>query len=196
MNKMPIDSVRGRIRWWLEKFASSLGNNALEVGSRLHNPNCWWINNRDLAIGKWTGIDMQAGTGVDFIADIHDLPDDWSNKFSGVLCSEVLEHVRRPWVAIPELYRVIQPGGYIVITTLFCFHIHGYPDDYFRYTDSGLKGLLEDAGFIDIGTKYGGNEILHLKNHDETVFKKSAPHQIFAIARKPEIKKELQDDAV
>ncbi len=184
-NDMPVDSIRGRLRRWIEKYSSLLGNDVLEVGSRVHNPNFWWLINRDLAIGKWTGIDMQPGDGVDIIADIHALPESWTNKFTGVLCSEVLEHVRRPWVALPELCRVIKPGGTIIITTLFCFHIHGYPDDYFRYTDSGLKGLLEDAGFIDTGTKYGGNEVLHLKNHDDTIFKKSAPHQIFAIAKKP-----------
>lgn len=182
---MPKDSVRGRIREWIERFSADLGDNVLEVGSRQHNPGCWWIVNNDLAIGKWTGIDMQPGIGVDVVADVHSLPKYWTNKFTGILCSEVLEHVKRPWVALPELYRVVQPGGIIIITTLFCFHIHGYPDDYYRYTDSGLKTLLSDAGFVDINTKYGGNEVLHLKNHDETIFLKNAPHQIFAIAKKP-----------
>jgi SAM-dependent methyltransferase len=185
MNKMPRDSVRGRIRQWIERFCGDLGDDVLEVGSRIHNPNCWWINNRDLAKCKWTGVDMQTGIGVDIVADIHALPDTWTNKYTGVLCSEVLEHVQRPWVALPELFRVIRPGGTIIITTLFCFHIHGYPDDYYRYTDSGLKVLLSDAGFVDINTKYGGNEVLHLKNHNDTVILKNAPHQIFAIARKP-----------
>ncbi|HJZ06333.1 MAG TPA: methyltransferase domain-containing protein [Patescibacteria group bacterium] len=186
MNKMPIDSIRGRIRWWIERFSSELGDNVLEVGSRLHNPDCWWINNHDLATGNWTGIDMQEGHGVDVVADTHSLPVDWSNKFTGILCSEVLEHVKRPWIAIPEMFRVLQPGGTIIITTLFCFHVHGYPDDYYRYTDSGLKTLLSDAGFVDINTKYGGNEVLHLKNHDDTIFLKNAPHQIFAVAKKPD----------
>jgi SAM-dependent methyltransferase len=185
MNKMPRDSIRGRIRQWIERFREDLGDDVLEVGSRLHNPNCWWINNRDLVKSKWTGIDMQAGIGVDIVADIHALPDTWANKYTGILCSEVLEHVKRPWVALPELFRVIRPGGIIIITTLFCFHIHGYPDDYYRYTDSGLKALLSDAGFVDINTKYGGNEVLHLKNHNDTVILKNAPHQIFAIAKKP-----------
>jgi len=118
-------------------FSAELGDNVLEVGSRLHNLGCWWINNRDLATGrKWTGIDMQEGIGVDVVADIHNLPVDWTEKFSGILCSEVLEHVKRPWIAIPEMFRIMQPCGTIIITTLFCFHVHGYPYDYYRYTDS------------------------------------------------------------
>ncbi|HCZ47953.1 MAG TPA: hypothetical protein DCZ11_02990 [Gammaproteobacteria bacterium] len=185
MNRMPADSVRGRIRAYIERHADKLGDNVLEVGSRIHNPAAWWLVNRDLARGQWLGIDMQPGQGVDEVADIHALPADWSGRFSGVLCSEVLEHVRRPWVALPELRRVIAPGGWMVATTLFCFHEHGYPNDYFRYSQSGLRSLLEDAGFVDIETEYAGETILRLKNHDQTVFDKRCPLHIFAVARVP-----------
>lgn len=182
---MPADSVRGRIRAWIERHADKLGDDVLEVGSRQHDPAAWWIVNRDLARGAWTGIDMQPGLGVDVAADIHALPAEWSWRFSGVLCSEVLEHVARPWVALPKLRAVIRPGGWIVITTLLTFHIHGYPDDFYRYTESGLRLLLQDAGFVDIAVEYGGQTVLQLKNHNEQVFKKPVPLQIFAVARAP-----------
>lgn len=183
--KMPADSVRGRIRAWIERHADKLGDDVLEVGSRQHDPNCWWIVNRDLARGQWTGIDMQAGLGVDRVVDIHELPQEWAGRFSGVLCSEVLEHVARPWVALPKLRAVVRPGGWIVVTTLLTFHIHGYPDDFYRYTESGLRLLLGDAGFVDIATEYGGETVLNLKNHSEQVFRKTVPLQIFAVARAP-----------
>lgn len=182
---MPPDSVRGRIRRWIERHADRLGDDVLEVGSRQHDPNAWWIVNRDLARGRWTGIDMQDGLGVDQVADIHDLPSGWRGRFSGVLCSEVLEHVARPWIALPKLREVIRPGGWIVVTTLTTFHIHGYPDDYYRYTESGLRLLLGDAGFTDIHIEYGGDTVLALKNHEDRVFNKRVPLQIFGIARAP-----------
>lgn len=182
---MPLDSVRGRIRNYIERHSSALGDDVLEVGSRLHNPAAWWLVNRDLARGKWLGIDMQPGEGVDLVADAHALPADWSGRFSGVLCSEVLEHVRRPWIMLPELRRVIRPGGFCIVTTLFCFHEHGYPDDYFRYSQNGLRGLLEDAGFVDIETEYAGDTVLALKNHDEQIFHKRVPLHVFAVARVP-----------
>lgn len=183
--RMPSDSVRGRIRAWIERHAEKLGSDVLEVGSRLHDPKAWWIDNRDLARGQWTGIDMQPGHNVDVVADIHALPAEWAGRFSGVLCSEVLEHVARPWVALPKLREVIRPGGWIVVTTLTTFHIHGYPDDFYRYTESGLHLLLSDAGFVDIAIAYGGDTTLILKNHSEEKFKKSVPLQIFAVARVP-----------
>lgn len=185
MKKMPADSVRGRVRAWIEKHAAKLGDDVLEVGSRVHDPAAWWLVNRDLARGTWTGLDMQPGQNVDIVGDIHSMPADWSGRFSGVLCSEVLEHVARPWLALPELRRVIRPGGWIVVTTLLTFHIHGYPDDFYRYTESGLRLLLTDAGFTDIAIEYGGDTILVLKNHEEREFRKRVPLQIFAVARVP-----------
>lgn len=185
MPRAPLNSVRGRVRHWIERHADRLGDDVLEVGSRRHNPAAWWLVNSDLARGAWLGVDMQPGLGVDQVADIHALPAEWGGRFSAVLCSEVLEHVRRPWLALPELRRVIRPGGSIVVTTLTCFHIHGYPDDYYRYTDSGLRGLLEDAGFTDIQTEYAGDTVLELRNHDTQVFKKRVPIHVFAVARVP-----------
>jgi predicted SAM-dependent methyltransferase len=183
--KMPTDSVRGRIRAYIEKNAHLLGTNVLEVGSRIHDPNAWWLVNRDLAKGKWTGIDMQPGLGVDIIADIENLRY-LDGGYSGILCSEVLEHVARPWIAVKELHDMLVPGGWIIITVPFGFHRHAYPNDYYRYTDQGLKVLLDDAGFVDYSFEYAGNTVLSLKNHSEQVFKKNLETQLFAIARKPE----------
>ena len=184
MNRLPLNSVRGRIRAYIERHAGALGDDVLEVGSRIHDPTAWWCTNRDLATGQWTGIDMQAGEGVDQVADIHDLPAEWSGRFSGIVCSEVLEHVARPWLALPELRRVLQPGGLLVITTLFAFPEHGYPDDYFRYSQSGLRLLLADAGFSAISTEYAGEVPIELNDHGERgVARRRLPMHTFAVAR-------------
>lgn len=184
MNRLPLNSVRGRIRAYIESHAGGLGDDVLEVGSRIHDPAAWWCTNRDLATGQWTGIDMQAGEGVDQVADIHDLSAEWSGRFSGIVCSEVLEHVARPWLALPELRRVLQPGGLLVITTLFAFPEHGYPDDYFRYSQSGLRLLLADAGFSDISTEYAGEVPIELNDHGERgVARRRLPMHTFAVAR-------------
>jgi SAM-dependent methyltransferase len=182
--KMPLTSVRGRIRHWIERHADKLGDDVLEIGSRMPHPAWWWTVNRDLAQGKWLGIDMQPGHGVDQVADIHHLPHDWTSRFSGVLCSEVLEHVRKPWKALTELRRVTKPGGYIIVTTLFAFPEHGFPDDYFRYSRSGLASLLSDAGYTDIETDYAGEISLMLDDHGEgAIHPRTIPMHVFAVAR-------------
>jgi SAM-dependent methyltransferase len=146
-------------------------------------PGAWWIVNRDLAMGLWTGIDMLDGEAVDRVADIHDLPAEWAGRFSGVLCSEVLEHVARPWVALPKLREVIRPGGWLVVTTLTSFPIHGFPDDYYRYTPSGLRLLLEDAGFRDVEVENQGSFRVHLDDHGAGMSKRNLPLHVFGVGR-------------
>lgn len=181
---LPPDSVRGRIRQYIERHTNKLGDDVLEVGSRMTDENCWWIINRDLAKGRWTGIDMQEGHGVDRVVDIHNPPAEWHGRFSGVLCSEVLEHVARPWLALPKLREMMRPDGWIVVTTLTSFPIHGFPDDFYRYTPSGLKLLLEDAGFRNVSTENAGSIEVHLNDHGESGFSVcQLPMHVFGVAQ-------------
>ena len=185
MRRLPPDSVRGRIRGFIERHRDKLGDDVLEVGSRMTNEGAWWIVNRDLKQpdGWWTGIDMQPGPGVDQVADIHELPTQWAGRFSAVLCSEVLEHVARPWVALPNLREVIRPGGWIIVTTLTSFPIHGFPDDYYRFTPSGLKLLMEDAGFKDVQTENQGSIRITLDDHGSGICTRDLPMHVFGVGR-------------
>lgn len=181
---LPPDSVRGRVRQYIERHADKLGDDVLEIGSRLTNPDAWWIINRDLAKGKWIGVDMQEGPGVDRVVDIHSPPVEWAGRFSGILCSEVLEHVARPWLALPKMREMMKSGGWLVVTTLTSFPIHGFPDDFYRYTPSGLKLLLEDAGFQNVDTENAGYVEIKLNDHGEAGFcTRQLPLHVFGIAQ-------------
>jgi hypothetical protein len=184
MNLLPPDCVRGRIRGYIERHADKLGDDVLEIGSRMTDAGAWWIVNRDLAQGKWTGCDMQPGHGVDVVADIHQPPEEWRGRFSGILCSEVLEHVARPWVALPKIREMMRPDGWLIVTTLFAFPEHGFPDDYYRYSQSGLRLLLADAGFKNIHTEYAGAVRLDLNDHGERgTQRRDLPMHVFGVAQ-------------
>jgi len=180
-NGIPIGTVRGNVRAWIEQHADKLGDDVLEVGSRAHRPNAWWIGNRDLAQGEWTGMDFQAGDNVDVVADLHALPGGWTGRFSGVLCSEVMEHVRNPDLALREMHRVLCPGGVAVFTTLTAFPLHGYPEDYRRWTESGLRVDLERAGFKNVETGRAGKvRFVHSDHGDKNVVQ-YCPVHVFAV---------------
>src|SRR6476661_3646451 len=87
------------------------------------------------------GLDIRAGAGVRIIGDAQALGVR-DAAFDVVLCTEVLEHLREPQQAIDEMFRVLKPGGRLLLTTRFLFPIHDAPDDYFRYTKYGLRYLL------------------------------------------------------
>jgi SAM-dependent methyltransferase len=186
--KMPRDSLRGRIREFLESHSRKLGSNILEVGSRIHVPEATWLNNKDLCPegASWLGVDIQEGEGVDMVVDCENLPKEWDGKFTGILNSEVLEHTPHPHKMIEEMYRVLAPGGYLMLTTLLTHPIHGYPNDYWRFTSEGIKQLLLDAGFDQklIYLEYGISTRIQFKVMEERLVTKDIPMQIFALAKK------------
>ena len=70
-----------------------------------------------------------------------------ASVFDTVVCSEVLEHVPQPDVLLGEAWRVLRPGGHLVLTTPQTWGLHEEPHDYYRYTQYGLSWLAERAGF-------------------------------------------------
>ena len=180
-NGIPIGTVRGNVRAWIEQHAGRLGDDVLEIGSRSHRAGTWWIVNRDLAQGKWTGMDFQPGHGVDVVADLHDLPAEWDGRYTGVLCSEVMEHVKYPDIALAGIRRVLRPGGVAVFTTLTAFPVHGFPDDYRRWTENGLRVDLERAGFVGIETGQAGRVQFTHSDHGGSAVVQHCPVHVFAV---------------
>ena len=88
------------------------------------------------------GVDMLAGPGVDVVLNLEEpLPADFG-PFAHIECMSVLEHSRRPWLLAANLERLLVPGGTIFITVPFVWRVHGYPDDYWRFTASGVRALF------------------------------------------------------
>jgi uncharacterized protein YbaR (Trm112 family) len=78
---------------------------------------------------------------VDLVADAHALPfKDESVDY--VLSLAVLEHLRNPFSAGQEMFRVLRRGGYVYCDTNFVFCYHGYPHHYFNSSLHGLKQVF------------------------------------------------------
>src|SRR5207302_170880 len=89
----------------------------VEIGSRPAETQEGTAYLRDLITTRpYYGCDIQRGTNVDFVTDIHRLPFD-DNSVGTVVCVEVLEHVFDPIRAVQEIHRVLQPGGIAVLTS-------------------------------------------------------------------------------
>lgn len=67
--------------------------------------------------------------------------------FDAVFSTQVLEHVSSPLTMLREVWRVLAPGGLLLLSAPQYWRLHEEPDDYFRYTRYGLEALLTAAGF-------------------------------------------------
>jgi SAM-dependent methyltransferase len=92
---------------------------------------------------EYVGSDMREGPGVDRVLDLHDidLPD---ASAACVICLDTLEHVEYPRKALAELYRILRSDGIAIISSVFEFPIHNYPNDYWRFTPEGFRSLLRE----------------------------------------------------
>jgi SAM-dependent methyltransferase len=69
--------------------------------------------------------------------------------FDGVLSTQVLEHVTEPNAYLHEAYRILRPGGRLVLSTHGVWEDHG-GQDLWRWTADGLALLVGRAGFVDV----------------------------------------------
>ena len=90
---------------------------------------------------EYEGTDVEPGPHVRYVCPVEELvvPD---ASFDLVLCTQVLEHVRDPAVALGEIARVLRPGGYAFVSTHGVWPFHPYPGDFWRWTQQGLEALF------------------------------------------------------
>jgi SAM-dependent methyltransferase len=91
-------------------------------------------------------------TNIHIYSPLHHIPVA-ADHFDAILCIAVLEHVENPEEVVPELYRVLKPGGHLVLEVPFLQPEHKVPTDFQRYTKDGLVRLVAHHGFRVEGIK-------------------------------------------
>lgn len=84
-----------------------------------------------------------------------------SNLFNIVLCTQVLEHVAFPEQTLKEMYRVLKPGGWLILSTHGIW-VEGHEIvDLWRWTSEGLQKMLSLAEF-EVEEVYSMNSLISL----------------------------------
>jgi SAM-dependent methyltransferase len=91
-------------------------------------------------------VDRDLGQAVELLADCHHLPFG-SSSLQAVVSTGMLEHVADPAGVLAEARRVLREGGLLYLEVPFLQGYHADPDDYWRFTQNGLRLLLEQSGF-------------------------------------------------
>ncbi len=130
---------------------------------------------RDLfPAGTYVGVDSRAGPGVDVVADAADWPGD-GRPFVLVVCTEVLEHTPRAAEVVRSAYRLLAPGGVLILTAATTGREpHGIDggdvgqEHYANIPASALRGWLSPFAFalVDDGENPGDVYATALKQWD------------------------------
>lgn len=95
------------------------------------------------------GTDIAFHNNSDLQCDAHQIPFA-DASFPTIVALEVLEHCHNPQQVIDEMFRLLTPGGRLILTTRFLFPIHDAPHDYFRFTRYGLQHLCSAFSQVEI----------------------------------------------
>ncbi|TCZ74420.1 class I SAM-dependent methyltransferase [Flaviaesturariibacter aridisoli] len=116
------------------------------------------------SVAEYIGVDY-AGEGetytkekADFLYDGKTLPFA-DNYFDGIFTTEVVEHIFNLESIVPELRRVLKPGGELLLTCPFAMPEHEVPADYARYTSFAVQDLFRRNGFEVVHYEKTGNFI-------------------------------------
>jgi SAM-dependent methyltransferase len=136
---------------FVRQHASELDGPYLEVGSKDYG------STQDLerllaTPGEYLRVDLQQGPRVDVVLDLTGPFAQIDARLGGVrfgtiFCLSVLEHCHQPFAMAENLTRLLKPGGKVCISVPFAWRFHGYPSDYWRFTQEGVKRLFPKLSF-------------------------------------------------
>lgn len=128
----------------------------IEIGSKRPPSQDNLANLRPLFPGRtFMGCDMEAGNGVDRIENLENLTFKDGEVGTFILC-DTLEHVRDLDRAMKELERCLNSRtGVLIATSVMLFPVHGFPNDYWRFTPEGFRELAKT--FPWVATFFGGD---------------------------------------
>lgn len=93
------------------------------------------FNAEEFATGQDETLDFLDPRAIEHLRD----------RFAMVFCFDTLEHVSNPFIFADHLMQIARPGGFVYVSTVFSWVYHPSPEDYFRYSPTGLRQVFQDG---------------------------------------------------
>ncbi len=101
---------------------------------------------------SYVGVDLRED--ADIYAAGENLPVK-DRSFDLAVCFQVLEHCNNPEKVVSEMKRVLQKGGYVMVSTHGIWPFHPGPHDYYRWTHEGLRKLFKGFSQVEVTPTMG-----------------------------------------
>jgi len=99
------------------------------------------------SVTQYIGVDLKENKKADFYIDFDSKTSLDSESVDLILSTYVLEHVDNPVGYLSEANRLLKKGGNIILSTHGVWLYHPTPNDYWRWTSTGLRKIIEEEGF-------------------------------------------------
>jgi SAM-dependent methyltransferase len=113
---------------------------------------------------RWETAGMESTFPLTHVGSEYSYPIE-SDVADVVVATNVMEHVRKPWVWIRELARICKPGGHVITINPVSWPYHEYPIDCWRAYPEGMQALYEDAQLTVVMSRCESLEDVHLRRH-------------------------------
>lgn len=138
--------VLSQLHRWMESIAYEyVMGDLLDYGCgaqpyrSLFAPNCKRYICADVAAAHGVKLDILIEPG-------RPLPVE-GESFDTILSTQTLEHVMDFNAYVHECFRLLRPGGCLILTVPMQWRLHEQPFDYWRFTRYGVSELLNREGF-------------------------------------------------
>jgi SAM-dependent methyltransferase len=157
--------VHGNTRRLFEKYGKHYfqpNSRVLEIGAG-RPPSAIQQIVGDTSI-RWETVGIDNTYPVTYVGSEYSYPIE-SDAADIVVATNVMEHVRKPWVWIKELARVCKPGGYVITVNPVSWPFHEHPIDCWRAYPDGMIALYEEGRLTVITSRCESLEDAHLRRH-------------------------------
>lgn len=150
-------------QWTLKKFSSFLRGEILEVGCGIGNftpflteyGRVWAIDlDRRYVNQTRKALDDKAKVGY---GDIEKGEYFFNKKFDSIVCLNVLEHIKDDRITLENLYKLLNPSGFLILLVPSHQFLYGEIDKsighFRRYTQKQLEDNLKRIGFKPVKSR-------------------------------------------
>ncbi len=152
-----LRTLADAIRELIDELPRRPGATAVDIGAD-QSPYRTLLEDRGYSVNT---LDIDQASGADLVGSVEEtgLAD---GSLDLVVCTQVLEHSRSPWLGMREVARILKPEGRVIFTVPHVWFYHPHPADNWRFTQEGCVRLCEEGGLRPLALLAQGGTALTL----------------------------------